>query len=145
MENSSQKPSQFVRHFAAREVAKSKCECYWVELQVTERRRPKHPIRKSIWVFPKIGAGPQIINSNGVFPYKPSILGVPLFLETPILTKLCPLGNPFYGKTLKMDHPKDQPRIVWEKSWTSGMCWLFAVYIWGEIRPRYFCGIISLK
>lgn len=24
-----------MRHFAAREVAKSKCECYWVELQVT--------------------------------------------------------------------------------------------------------------
>ena len=39
----------------------------------------------AIWVFPKIGVGPQIIHFNRVFHYKPSILGVfPLFLETPI-------------------------------------------------------------
>jgi len=36
-----------------------------------------------IWVFPKIGV-PQIIHFSRVFHYKPSILGVPLFLETPI-------------------------------------------------------------
>ena len=28
--------------------------------------------------------GPQIIHFNRVFHYKPSILGVPVFLETPI-------------------------------------------------------------
>ncbi len=32
-----------------------------------------------MWVFPKIG-----IHFNRVFPYKPSIFGVPLFLETSI-------------------------------------------------------------
>ena len=35
------------------------------------------------WVFPKIVGFPPIINSNRVFPYKPSILGYPYFLETP--------------------------------------------------------------
>ena len=37
----------------------------------------------SIWVFPKIMGFPQIIHFR-VFHYKPSILGVPLFSETPI-------------------------------------------------------------
>ena len=36
-----------------------------------------------IWVFPKI-VYPQIIHFNRGFHYKPPILGVPLFLETPI-------------------------------------------------------------
>jgi len=31
------------------------------------------------------GFSPQIIHFDGVFYYKPSILGIPLFLETPIL------------------------------------------------------------
>ena len=35
----------------------------------------------STWLFPKIGV-PQIIHFNRVFHYKPSIFGVPLFLET---------------------------------------------------------------
>ena len=37
------------------------------------------------WVFPKIvGFPPKIIHFNRVFHYKPSIFGVPLFLETSI-------------------------------------------------------------
>ena len=36
-----------------------------------------------MWVFPKIGY-PQIIHFNRVFHYKPSILGVSLFLDTPM-------------------------------------------------------------
>ena len=37
-----------------------------------------------IWVFPKIGGfSPQIINSNRVFPYKPSILGYHYFWKHP--------------------------------------------------------------
>ena len=39
----------------------------------------------AIWVFPKnSGFSPQIIHFHRVFPYKPSILGYPHFLETPI-------------------------------------------------------------
>ena len=37
---------------------------------------------RHIWVFPKIGY-PQIIDSNRVFPYKPSILGYPYFWKHP--------------------------------------------------------------
>ena len=36
-----------------------------------------------IWVFPKIGVGPQIIHVNRVFHYKPSILGYPYFWKHP--------------------------------------------------------------
>ena len=39
----------------------------------------------AIWVLPKNnGFSPQIIHFHRVFPYKPSILGYPHFLETPI-------------------------------------------------------------
>ena len=38
-----------------------------------------------IWMFPKIVVPPNHPISHRVFHYKPSILGVPLFLETPIL------------------------------------------------------------
>ena len=37
----------------------------------------------SIWVFPKIGVGPQIIHFNRVLHYKPSILGCPYFWKHP--------------------------------------------------------------
>ena len=40
-------------------------------------------------MFPKIRV-PQIIHFNRVFLYKPSILGIPLFLETPIYSH--PMG-----------------------------------------------------
>ena len=40
------KPPPSVRHFAAREVAKSKCECYWVELAGDEKetKQRKTPV-----------------------------------------------------------------------------------------------------
>ena len=41
------------------------------------------PSKGSLWVFLKIMV-PQIIHFNRDFHYKPSILGVPLFLETPL-------------------------------------------------------------
>ena len=45
-------------------------------------------VDENMGVNPKIGENHQIINSNRVFPYKPSILGIfPLFLETPIWRK----------------------------------------------------------
>ena len=41
--------------------------------------------REPYWGFPKEGY-PQIIHVHGIFPYKPSILGHPPCMETPICT-----------------------------------------------------------
>ncbi len=49
-------------------------QCVWKSVPVSIKQISK-------WVFPKIMV-PQIIHFNRVFHYKPSILGVPLFLET---------------------------------------------------------------
>ena len=42
-----------------------------------------------MWRFPKMGVPPAIIYFNGIFPYKykPSILWVPPFMETPMCTR----------------------------------------------------------
>ena len=60
----------------------------WVSLVFTtvklcQFNRTKVKDHRVIWMFPKIVV-PQIIHFNRVFHYKPSILGVSLFLETPI-------------------------------------------------------------
>ena len=55
---------------------------------------------------------PQIIHFNRDFPYKPSILGYPLFLETPIWR----LENPFT--------PRREPKIchLWVALMAFSLC-----------------------
>ena len=48
--------------------------------------KTRNPIKSSRlpkWVFSENSGTPKIIRFNKVFHYKPSILGIPLFLETP--------------------------------------------------------------
>ena len=57
------------------------------DYEVSRRASAKIHKLLVIWVFPKIGGYPQIINSNRVFPYKPSILGYPYFWKHPYLSR----------------------------------------------------------
>ena len=55
---------------------------WWWLFDLSWIQRNKWWWRENTWVFQKYGY-PQIIHFNRSFHYKPSILGVPLFLEIP--------------------------------------------------------------
>ena len=73
-----------------------------------------------IWMFPRTGFfPPKSCHFNRVFHYKPSILGVPLFLETPIWQRLFSIAVHRIQKltiTWKM-------RIMRMQGWVEAPCW----------------------
>ena len=70
--------------------------------------------RISNWMFPKIVGFPQNIHFNRVFHYKPSILGVPLFLETP---NWCLELEDFDVGSHTLLFSADDNTITWDISW----------------------------
>ena len=64
-----------------------------------------------IWMFPKMVVSPNHPLKNRDFHYKPSILGLPLFLETPIYQDISQYGQ--------KSGPESVPLRKWNPSWEA--------------------------
>ena len=93
-----------------------------------------------IWVFPKKTWHPQIMNFNRVFHSKPSILGYPLFLETPI--SIVNLQNPEIGASFPVSKTL-LPRSEGFNGWCSersnlGHATVVCQYLLKWLDPTHF-------
>ena len=61
----------------------------WVYPDVPNvQRKPKGNTSPDIWWFPKIGGPPNHPYFSGIFPYKPSIWGTPIYGNTHMVLQL---------------------------------------------------------
>ena len=71
-----------------------------------------HYVYICIWVFPKMVVSPNHPLKNRDFHYKPSIWGLPLFLEAPVYQDISQYGQ-------KSGGPESVPLRKWNPSWEA--------------------------